>query len=293
MKRSLLAVALCLAGAPALAVCPYPLDASAAQIAAAYATPFPIVSGQHVEAPTPVAPGGIVYLAMSDTGAAGRLSASGDLPVPASGTMAVELNVDQFPAAPTGGSTSLVFGLTAGNPGAIFDPDSNILYLEYGVRLGTSLELTLTGMNKSASGTMGYVHASYPLAFTALPANFRLGFYVEAATRRVGITAGGQDLGFILQNDGQPFTVPAGIANVALMVQNNPYRIEVGDPLVGQPVVATLVTDAALMTSPFPAGTQDFCGATVGAPVGTPGISLPNGKLFRGKGQPRGLLKRQ
>lgn len=296
MKRILYATAFGLISPSALAVCNYPLDATASELATINGNPFPSVNGQSVYYTTPEAQNGITYLAMSGTGANGLLTTGGDIPVMAGVINAIELEVDQFPSpAPLTNyhysNNSITFGLATGNTTDYLNPAANYAIIQYGIEFNhdrDGIQISVFGMSHSANSPHIHARASYPLPLMEpLPSNYRLGLYIDGSTRQVGITANGNDLGYLLTTGGTAFTLPAALPSLSLLLQANPYAIYAGDPLIGAPVSASLITDGALMTQPHPTGAKDICGYTTGQSV----VLLPNRKAFPGKGHAYGLMK--
>lgn len=298
MKKYMLAAALAALATPAFATCPYPLDATAAQYAQTPYTPFPTItyqSAEYLAAPTDT--GG--YLSVVNYGAfsaaglaaaiqAGGLQPAGDVTLPASGIIAFEFNVDHFPA--TADTTSNVYiggGFFSGND--LLNPSSGD-GISFDLVFAASGWGSLTGVVAASRNNGVITWAAGPVTplVLPLPANTRVGIYINLNTRQVGYTINGTDFGYLQAEGGGAFTIPATVTSVALAL-NGIMQVESGSPQIGQPVGATLVTDRAAFTQPFPAGTTDIC--TTSGP-GT-GLRLPNGKPFPGKATPPGLQKFQ
>lgn len=294
MKKTLAALLMGLA-TPALAVCTYPLDATQQQLAGHPLTAswtVPQVTGQAMEfLVQQTLPGAYLrnYAAFSASGIDALTTSyasglpGGDVTLPASGIVAMEMRVDNFPAQPmTAGRVWLSMGMITGNwYQNVTQLPSDAL--QYNIVLSNSNVTPSPGnlfiVAESISNgvrTNGYQEIPVTLP---LPANTKVGLYLNMDTRQMGMTAGGVDLGYILP-------IPAAVNSVSLNLGG--MLIAVGSPeaQIGAPVGGTLITDAALFTEPFPAGVKDFCGNPSG------GLrALPNGKLFPGKGKALGLGK--
>jgi len=132
--------------------------------------------------------------------------------------------------------------------------------------------------------SIGGVH---PVALP-LPANYRVGIYLNMDARTVGFTLNGVDKGYLENEQGGPFLIPTAVSSIGLAFSGF-TQVMGNSSLIGSPVGGTLITDSASFTQPFPAGTTGFtCGSTSGSR-----LKLPNGKPFPGKSNPRGLQKFQ
>lgn len=302
MLNKIVAALLLSATAPAWALCPYPLDATQAQIASLQGgqtyTGVPVINGQTMEYTVVGTPGVTVFGAASDTGAQAILQGEstglpvGDLQLPASGRIHVRMRLNSYPWAPLSGPYSTVWqaiGLTTGNVSTPLPKDSLQLSLVAvnstlaGTQNGTRTFLMATGQAISGS----YVGTTYSeLPFDGpMPADVA-GLWIDMDTRQMGVSVhitdgtdiglapGDYDLPALNDSQGNPYLVPAGVNSVSLMMLGLLSRIPATDPQVGVAVSATLETD--------------YCGASGPAP-----LKLPNGKLFPGKATPRGLQKFQ
>jgi hypothetical protein len=303
MKRTLLAAALAATAPLASALCTYPLDATPAQISSAGLTPFPYVNFQSVEytsastIDTNGNLGVINYQALSDTGFAALVQSAttglpnGDVTLPAAGIVAFEMAVDRFPAAQsTEASNYLSVGFTsthdlfATGSGGQDGVAVNVVLVNSGWAPG-SFAQPIGG--SATGGALAWTSSSpVPLALP-LPATYRVGVYLNMNTRQVGYTLNGVDYGYLQNEGGGSFQLPAGVQAISLGL-NGILQSTAESPLIGTPVGGTLVTDQSQFTQPFPAGTTDICSAG-----GSIGLRLPNGKAFPGKAAPRGLQKLQ
>lgn len=243
-------------------------------------TSFPVVSGQTVEFSVVQTIKYVDGHAVSDsknyaatTSAAKSAISSalassvpgGDIPLPSSGVVAAEYHVNNFvtskPAA-AGGDVLLTFGFTVGNgaPNGI-GTDA----FEHGVWIWANAS-TSRYMLASIAGTAAATVPPHPYkvaptskSLSALGAA-KIGMYINVDTRRFGYTLDGVDMGYVTDMGGNPMYIPASVTHVALMVGGRVSGIYGTDPIIGQPAGGTLVTDAALMTQPFPSGAVDICG---------------------------------
>lgn len=301
IKPALAALLLCTT-VPTWALCPYPLDATAAEIAQLQGGQtyqgMPAISGQTAEFTVVESPGVTAYGAASDTGVAAILQGEqsgqpmGDVSLPATGTVHIRMRVNAFPWGQLTGSDAAVWqiiGMTTGNTATPLPKES--LSLTVGMlnsnrldRLfGKRVSLLVNGQSISGSdvGSINRIDPA-PLPF---PADV-LGFWINMDTRQIGLSVhivdgsaiglapGDYDLEPLQDAQGQPYLVPAGVNSVSLMMVGILDSIEANDPLIGAPVSATLETD--------------HCGSSGPAPV-----TLPGGKLFKGKPPilPPGLMR--
>lgn len=302
MKKYLLAAVIAAMAAPASALCTYPLDATPEQYDSANITPFPTINFQSVEyvSNSTVDTNGnlqiINYFALSDSGFASLVDSattglpSGDITLPASGIVAFEMAVDHFPAIQSTeannylsvGFTSthdLFAGQTSGQDGVAV----NVVLVNSGWSPGSFS--TVVGGN-TTGGTLTWASDGGTVPLTLpLPATYRVGIYLNMNTRQVGYTLNGIDRGYLQNEGGGAFLLPAGVQAISLGM-NGILQSTAASPLQGTPVGGTLVTDRSQFTQPFPAGTTDVCSAGGS-------FTLPNGKPFPGKGQPKGLQKFQ
>jgi hypothetical protein len=302
MKRTLLAAALAAVAPLASAACTYPLDATAAQYAAGNLTRFPYVNFQSAEYTTVdtssyySAGSTITYQAYSDTGldaiaqSATTGVPSGDVTLPTSGIVAFEMLVDRFPAtADSNVNNYLGVALTstrkliptAAQDGAVVQ----IFLINSGLSQGSYVTIyggASSGGTVTWAGDPNVVPLSLPL-----PSNYRVGIYLNMNTRQVGYTVNGVDRGYLQNDNGGSYTLPASVQSVALTL-NGIVQAPQSSPLLGTPVGGTLITDQSQFTQPFPAGTTDICSAG-----GNAGPTLPGGLPFPGKGKALGLQKNQ
>lgn len=309
LKHCLLAALVGGLSATAGAVCQYPLDATADQ----YATlaqrqldngatvadkPFPYINLQSAEFTATYLNPPQAYVAYSDGGMATILGQTGtqigDIALPASGIVALEIAIDNFP--PTTGESPA--GWTEGSELGL-----NIILAAGGVNgtgqvealyLSTSFWSQSFGDNKyyntlGAVSTVGGAFTTGGMAMPMpLPASYRVGFYINMATRQVGHTLNGVDLGYAHAADGTPVTLPASAQGALITAFGTNLVRTPNSPNIGEPVGFTLITDKSQFTQPFPAGATDICSANGGN-----GLLLPNGKPYPGKANPPGLQKFQ
>lgn len=306
IKKHLLAALIGSLSVTASATCQYPLDATAAQYdalaqrqldagAAVTDKPFPYINLQSAEFIASYKQPPEAYIAYSDGGMATILGQNGaqigDIVLPTSGIIALEISIDRF--VPTSGETEddSIFGSDLGlnimlAAGGLNNDQVEALYLfssfwsqsfggnKYFATFGASTT------NGSAS-TTGGISLPQPL-----PAGYRIGLYLNMDTRQVGHTMNGVDLGYAHKPDGNPITIPVSAQGALIAAFGTNLVRTPTSPNVGLPVGFTLITDKSQFTQPFPAGATDICSANGGN-----GILLPNGKPYRGKGNPPGLLK--
>lgn len=309
MKQCLLAALVGSLSATAGAVCQYPLDATAAQYAALAQRqldngagtadqPFPYINLQSAEFTATYLQPPQAYIAYSDVGLATVLGQTGtqigDITLPASGIVALEISIDHFPPtsgeSPAGAFTGSDLGLNVIlAAGGMNNDQLEALYLATSFwsqsfgdnRYYATLGATSTEGNSASSGGI-------PLP-QPLPAGFRVGFYLNMDTRQVGHTLNGVDLGYARSADGTPVTLPASAQGALIAAMGTNLVRTPNSPHIGQPVGFTLITDSSLFTQPFPAGATDICSANGGNGV----LQLRNGKPYPGKGNPPGLLRFQ
>lgn len=296
MKKYLLAAAIGAAATPALAVCPYPLDATDAQIVQSGYTPFDSVnlqSAEYVAAPTTSI---VNLIALSDTGfAAGVESAQtglpgGDVTLPAAGIVAYEIAIDNFPSTTSTEANLYLGGGFLTSNGVLPTVDASQDSISFNFIFANSASGSLSGVIAAnrTGGVLTWAQGNVgPLALP-LPANTRVGIYLNMGTRQVGYTVNGTDYGYLQNELGGAFLIPAGVQEINLAL-NGIMQMQVGSSLAGAVVGATLVTDQSQFTQPFPAGTTDICLTS----TGTGGLKLPNGKPYPGKANPPGLQKFQ
>jgi hypothetical protein len=298
MKKLLLAASLAGAAPLASALCQYPLDAAPEQYAGT--TPFPYINLQSVEYTVLPVAGVVNYIAASDTGAQAVLASAGsglpggDVALPASGIVGVEFRLDRFPDSnSTGATINLTLGFaTSNNVGDAGSLDGN-------PNPGATFGLMFTSANGVAwaaplayrrdGGAGSFANGASTAVYQPVPAGgFRGGIYLNMATRRLGYIINGIDYGYIGDSS---FTLPAGVQS-GLLLATGSYAINGYAINLGSVVGGSLVTDRSEFTQPFPAGTVDICGNGVATPL-PPGLRLPNGKPYPGKGSPNGLQKFQ
>lgn len=308
MRKHLLAALIGSLSATAGATCQYPLDATSTQYAAlaqrqldagAEVTdkPFPYINLQSAEFIAAYLQPPQAYIAYSDGGMATVLGQNGtqigDIVLPTSGIVALEISIDRF--VPTSGESSQ--GWLSGS-----DLGLNVILAAGGLNndqvealyLSTSFWSQSFGDNKyyatlGASTTAGaaFTTGGLPLP-QPLPAGYRVGFYLNMDTRQVGHTMNGVDLGYAHKPDGTLVTLPVSAQGALITAFGTNLVRTPTSPNVGLPVGFTLITDKSQFTQPFPAGATDICSTNGGN-----GVLLPNGKPFPGKGNPRGLLNLQ
>lgn len=306
IKRYLLAALIGSLSATAGATCQYPLDATDAQYEALHYTRFPDIGLQ--SAGFTVIPGNYGYWAFSNAAIqsgmdiqAGLRASLGDITLPTSGVVALELSVDHFP--PSSGALPPPQPISADYSDlradiAIFgatyidgqnDPDRFAVSANFwsgsegdGYYAVTFIVSTLkNGVPKQVDGML-------PLP-QPLPAGYRVGLYLNMDTRQIGATMNGVDLGYAREADGTPLTIPASVQSALIFGFGENLVSSSTAPNVGQTVGFSLVTDKSQFTQPFPAGANDICSTNGGNGV----LLLPNGKPYPGKGNPPGLLKMQ
>ncbi|MCD6062044.1 MAG: putative exported protein [Moraxellaceae bacterium] len=275
MKKEFIAgLMLGLGAASAEAVCPYALNATADQIRKAGYLPFPARTGQSAAftvRDNSTSLYGLRYGAGSYNGAKAYLASQksgqpgGDVKLPASGTVAVEFKVDNYATGLPGSNPAAAgigFGVSSGNIGSVSSGpmldvrvavvDENSAYAAPRIQVEA----------RSRSGTGAPVVravAQQPLALP-LPPEYRVGLYFNRSTAQVGYVVNGVDAGALTDSAGNPLLIPAGLTAFSIGVGGGNAGIQVGDPLIGTYIGGTLITDAALMTQPYPAGTTDICG---------------------------------
>jgi hypothetical protein len=299
MKKYLLAAVIGAFAPAALASCPYPLLDEESPKYDLFAPLQPYnVDFQSVEYVMESTSSGIVnYQVLSDAMVDAVIQSAstglpgGDIPLPASGIVAFEWQVDHFPASASQ-SGYVVFGAGFAS--------SNFPWLRSTAENGISFSIALAnathgggpfaavialnrinGEVQSDAGTLDYL--SLPL-----PSNYRIGIYLNMNTRQVGYTLNGVDQGYAQSAQGGPLLIPPAVNSIGLAFAGF-TSVSADSPLIGTPVGGTLITDSAYFTQPFPAGTTGLtCGGGSGG-----GLTLPNGTPFPGKGKanPPGLLK--
>lgn len=298
MHRTLLAAALAAFAPLAAATCSYPLDATATQYAAANLNPFPYVNFQSAEYTTVDTSSyfstgyTINYSAFSGTGLDAILQSAttgvpgGDVTLPTSGIVGFEMLVDHFPAF-ADPSVNNYLGLAFTTTRSLVTSPAQdgaavqIFLINSGLSRGSYVTIyggASSGGTVTWAGDPDVVPLSLPL-----PSNYRVGIYLNMNTRQVGYTVNGADRGYLKNDNGTYFQLPANVQSIALTV-NGIVQAPQLSALLGTPVGGTLVTDQGQFTQPFPAGTTDICSAG-----GNAGPRLPNGKPFPGKGKALGL----
>lgn len=285
--KKVLAALFMTAAMPAFAVCSYPLDATQAQFDQ---LPFlngwqvpPVVSSQTMEFTVQETGGGLtgmkLYAAFSSTGVDAMTTAynanlpGGDVTLPSSGIVRVQMHIDSFPwqsfSMPRA-TLGLGLHIMTGNPGNPLPKDSLDFSLIVSNSTNTSYPFNLSVVGQSISGSnVASINQTQP--FTPPPPSNTGGFYLNMDTREVGLTYDGADQPPLKDRFGNPVLVPAGVSSIALGLVGFLQNVQTGEALVGAPVGATLITD---ICSP---------GANV--------TLLPNGKSFPGKGKALGLQK--
>lgn len=296
MKKTIPALLLALS-APVLAECPYPLDATQAQIDA-----YPPTNGWKTEATSgqsiefTVQPTSTIqaYAGFSSLGLTALANAyatgvpGGDVALPASGIARVRMNVESLPwqavTSPSGTVGASVTLLTGNHTSATPLPKDALNYtvaVSATSNATTPVKAYISGQSIQGSTITSTSRAdAMPLPF---PAD-RIGFYLDMDTRTLGLSyrimegtwapgvppAGDYDMP-INDNQGNPVRIPDGVSSVALALGAYENGIIVGDTAVNTQVKATLATDICATSSPA--------------------ATLPNGKAFRGKGKAQGLFK--
>ncbi len=277
VKKQLLALILAASAIPVASACScdYALDATGAQYSGFGLLSFPTISGGSAQF-TVSNTGGAVpnYVANSRNGLnAGYYSSSngwipsGDITLPASGIVGVEMKVDSFPTVVDttsgGGNVMLNLGLSTSNPLSVSPATTDTfganVYI-YDTPWSGGPFSDVVGFARPGSTGVVASSASYKQPLTLpLPAGFRLGLYINMNTRHVGFTVNGSDKGYIQDSSGNPLTIPSGITSLTLGVTGL-QQTYTGSLLIGSVVKGTLVTSKSLFTQPFPAGTKDICG---------------------------------
>lgn len=283
--------------APVLAECPYPLDATQAQIDA-----YPPTNGWKTEATSGqsidflVQPTSTIkaYAGLSSLGMTALANAyatgvpGGDVPLPASGIARVRMNVENLPwqaiNSPSGTVGVAVTLLTGNHTSANPLPKDALNYtvaVSATSHATTPVKLYVSGQSIQGSTI---ITTSREDAMPLPNPTDRVGFYVDMSTRTLGLSyrimegtwapgvppAGDYDMP-INDNQGNPVRIPDGVSSVALALAGYENGIASGDSAVNTPVKVTLATDICATSSP----------AAV----------LPNGNAFRGKGKALGLFK--
>lgn len=283
MKKTLAALLMTLS-VPAFAVCSYPLNATQSQLGQ---LPFlngwqlpPSVSNQTIEfSVIPTATNSLTrYAAFSSTGIDAMTTSynsglpGGDVTLPASGIAVVAMNVDSFPwqqLSLPGETVGMHLTMMTGNQQSLPGKDS----LQYNVSVISSTN-TATPFYVSVlaeSVTAGYAtHVNKNFSFTPPAPATSIGLYLNMDTRQVGLAADGGLVQYLNDTQGNPLLIPANVTSVALGLGGYIFNVQNSEPLVGAPVGASLITD--------------ICAG----PVAT---LLPNGKVFKGKGNAFGLSK--
>lgn len=298
MKQYLAAALVGALSMPAFATCPYPLDATAAQYEQSGFSAFDSVnyqSAEYLARSTQPAPGALEVvnlIALSDTGftasaqAVGSGLPGGDIALPASGIVAFEIAIDRFPASEDqGANLYLGGGFTTGNE-LLASTSGDAISFNYVFANSGSGSLAGIVAGSRSNGVVTWANGNVGALALPLPANTRVGVYLNMNTRQVGYTLNGVNHGYLQSEQGGTFSIPAGVQSLSLAL-NGIMQVTSTSALIGQPLGATLVTDAAAFTQPFPAGTTDLCASA------NAGLRLPNGKPFPGKAQPRGLQQFQ
>lgn len=261
-------------GLAAHAACPYPLNATADQIRKAGYLPFPVLSGQGAAftvKDNSTSPYGLRYGAGSYAGAKAYLGSQksglpgGDVKLPAAGIVAVEFKVDNHAAAlpssnPAG--AGIGFGVSTGNIGQVSSGpmlDVRVAVMDENSSIGAP-RIQVEAKSRSGTGAPVVVAQSQQALTLPLPSEYRLGLYFNRSTGGVGYSVNGTDQGYLIDSTGAPLLMPASLTAFSIGVGGGNVGIQVGDSLIGTSIGGTLITDAALMTQPYPAGTTDVCG---------------------------------
>lgn len=284
MKKTFSALTLSLLASSAIAACPYTLNSTSSDVAfESSSVAFSTQSGQ--SAGYTLAGGYTPYLATTHAGGAsvGTASSSGgnlgDITLPSTGIVAVELKINSFPSiAPSGGTppsgTNYIgLYLMGGSVSLTGTPvvhdfrmsvvlnNLNPYYSPPTYTAGRGVR-ALVGYTSHSTGA-GPIVGTQTVGATFPPGpSFRLGLYLDMDAKRVGYIADGIDHGYMNDSNNVPFDI-SNLHTALVGIIGQEGWIDSADPIIGQSASATLVTDASLMVGPFPAGAKDICGNTI------------------------------
>lgn len=223
--------------------CKYPLDASPEQYTSLGFTPFPVVTGR--TASYNIEETGIEkhFAAVSGDAADAFLQSGlgGDITLPSSGIVGVEMRIDSFPKKLTNvlSDKAILFLMVASGSNYRF----RVMMGTYPSSAAVFPYSEVNGVGTFATG----IPVSLPLA-----KGYRIGIYFNMSTHQAGYTLNGVDMGYVS-------TIPTGITDIALVLGGD-VLAQSGENLIGKKVSGTLITQAKAMNQPFPQGTKDVCG---------------------------------
>lgn len=121
----------------------------------------------------------------------------------------------------------------------------------YDVGAGTYADITVEADSDLRAFTDGTLIGPDMLATGVTQNGAVVGLYLNTATGQVGLTCNGTDYGYKAELSTGPWTF--------FVVSSNPDSAE----STGKDKIITLISNAADMTQPFPAGATDPCGNTI------------------------------
>lgn len=237
------------------ASCDYNFDATASDYSQIpYVQPFPNVNGQSASAAVQF-PISKLYMQMShklaQTQITRQFNANSGVSVPSNGIFVVESKINNTAPLTTSGI------LNQGNTIYGYSGSSSFM-LSYTISnmMGYSPTLGITS-NPTALGGLESTHLRIPLNLP-LTANYKVGFYFNQNSGQAGVIVNGVNYGYLNGFSFQPLTS----INIANMV-NMHFTSNGNDPVIGNVIEGTVVTDAPQISQSYPTGAKDICGNTI------------------------------
>ena len=252
------------------AECPYSFDAHPTQLAiysllqegnTTMLKPLATTAAQQVSIDLPDMPQ--KYMTSSRNGIENLIQrindhsvAAGDITVPNTGKLALEFKIDHFTTQVKTPDNYYKFGvLIYGSSDQA--PGQSDLMIELSLTNSTLKHHPETFINIMGANiaTHRWEARSYPLSLP-LPAEYRLGLYLDQDKGRLGAIINGKDKGYISQK------IPAHIDRIVIA----PFilsDLDPTNPLVGSMLAGTVITDASQMKLRYPRATRDICGVSL------------------------------
>lgn len=181
---------------------------------------------------------------------------AGDITIPNTGKLALELKIDRLTSQMKTPDNYYKFGVVMYGSSDQAPGQSDLMI---------ELSLTNSAINSNPEAFINIMGAniathrweasSYPLNLP-LPAEYRVGLYLDQDKGRLGAIINGKDKGYISRK------IPKHIDRIVIA----PFvlsDLDPTNPLVGEMVAGSVITDASQMKLKYPGGTRDICGVSL------------------------------
>ncbi|MDP2227234.1 MAG: DUF4882 family protein [Moraxellaceae bacterium] len=231
--------------------CQYPLDATQEQYTPLTYPPFTSISGQTASYSIhDTASIEKHFIAASNKFVTAALDGQqGDIALPSSGIVAFEMRIDSFvPQTPESVGNQNLFVMLASAP---ITYRFRVIVAAFSGANNTAITIPYT--EQYGAGSFG----NGALTNLPLPPGYKVGIYINMNTRMIGYTLNGVDQGY-------HGALPPEVTHIGLILGAD-SRATNTEPMLGNSITSTLITDAAQMTEPFPTNSKDICGKVIGS----------------------------